>query len=357
MSNNNSVVSSNWPGYSRLWKIVAIILLILLILLWLLGFGPGGSKCEVPPTIVEKKVEVEKLVDNPKLLTRITELEKENAKIAGLMTTIKGLETENTQIETLKAKISDLEGENTKISGLMSTVKGLKSENAKIAGLMSTIVGLKADNSKIDGLKTKIKTLEVDNAKIAGLMTTVKELKADNAKISADLTAKIKSLETENTMIPELKKTIEKLKNQEPKVIEKIKIVEKIVKVPSAPSAPVAPAAPVTAMAMSSLPAPAKLYFDVGSAEFPADVDLSLSGVIAYLKKNPSSTASISGFHDSTGSLEANKALSLKRAEAVMKLMVEAGVSIDNLQIDEPQQTTGSGSPEEARRVEVLIVK
>ena len=383
MSNNNSIVSSKWHDYHRLWTIVAIILLILLLLLWLLGYGPGGSKCEVPPTIVEKTVEVEKIVDNPKLLSRINELETGNKKIAGLMTTITGLKKDNAQIGTLTAKIKTLEAENADVSKLKATIsdlkadnaqigvlttklKALEKENAQLAELKATIKKLKDENARLDYFKAKSGILESENAEISGLMTTVKGLRKSNAKISG-LTAMIEALKEKNSKIPTLQKKIEELNNAEPKVIEKIKIIEKIIKVPAAPvepsAAPVAPKAPQapdnTASQQQQLKTPntAKLYFDVGSADFPADVNLSLAGVIAYLKNNPSAKATISGFHDASGSLAANKVLSEKRAESVLRLLVESGVSINSLMIEEPQKTEGEGSPQEARRVEVSIVK
>lgn len=45
MSTDNQIESPHWSGFSRLHKIVAIILAIILLLLWLIGYGPGGSKC------------------------------------------------------------------------------------------------------------------------------------------------------------------------------------------------------------------------------------------------------------------------------------------------------------------------
>jgi len=319
MSNNNSVVSSNWPGFHRLWVVVAIILLILLLLLWLLGYGPGGSKCEVPPTIVEKKVDVEKIVDNPKLLTKI------------------GI---------LSEKIGTLEKENSVIPGLKEKIEGLATENAKIDGLNVKIGALEGENEKISDLTEKIKELEVEKSKVSDLTSKISKLEKDNIQIVA-LQEEIAKLEKSNQEIAGLRRKIEELKNRKPTVIERI------IKVPVAPAIPSAPAKVMG----TKLPAVAKLYFDVGSSDFPADVNLSLSSVIAYLKNNSESKAIISGFHDASGSFEANKALSLKRAESVLKLLVEAGVPVDRMKIEKPQQTYGSGSPEEARRVEVSIVK
>ena len=62
---NNSNISPKWSGFRKLWIIVAILLFLLLVALALMGYGPWGTKCDVKPTIVEKIVEKEKLVDNP----------------------------------------------------------------------------------------------------------------------------------------------------------------------------------------------------------------------------------------------------------------------------------------------------
>jgi len=78
MSNNRKTISPRWAGFHRLWIIIAVILFLLLLLFWFLGYGPNGSKCTVPSTIVEKAVArqnkapiikmVEKLVTAPDTL-------------------------------------------------------------------------------------------------------------------------------------------------------------------------------------------------------------------------------------------------------------------------------------------------
>ena len=99
----------------------------------------------------------------------------------------------------------------------------------------------------------------------------------------------------------------------------------------------------------------AKLYFDRGSSQFPADDKRSLSSVISYLHKNTSVKAVLSGFHDPSGNLINNQKLSLARAKAVSKLLQDSGISSARIVITKPAQTEGTGSPEEARRVEVRI--
>lgn len=58
MSYHNEVISPNWPAFSRLWKIVAIVLFLLLLLLWFLQASPwskNGGVCAEEP--VERIVE------------------------------------------------------------------------------------------------------------------------------------------------------------------------------------------------------------------------------------------------------------------------------------------------------------
>ncbi len=88
-NNNQQHISSRWSGYRKIWWFITIVLLILLLALWLLGYGgPGSKNCPLPANNVVE----EKLIDNPQHLQRIGVLEKENAKIAGLLQRIKELE-------------------------------------------------------------------------------------------------------------------------------------------------------------------------------------------------------------------------------------------------------------------------
>ncbi len=133
------------------------------------------------------------------------------------------------------------------------------------------------------------------------------------------------------------------------KIIEVEKIVEKIVEVPAAPVAAAVVPAPM------AVPSAAKLYFENDSAEFPADTKLSLADVIAYLRNNEGAQAIISGFHSATGNFEHNQELSKQRAISVSQLLQESGVSVDRIVLEKPVETEGTGSEEEARRVEVSV--
>ncbi len=99
----------------------------------------------------------------------------------------------------------------------------------------------------------------------------------------------------------------------------------------------------------------AKLYFDVGSATPPASAEADLAGVVAALNAEPSTKARISGFHDESGGAATNAELAKERAQAVQGWLESQGIGADRIVLDKPMVTTGGGSAEEARRVEVKV--
>ena len=90
-------------------------------------------------------------------------------------------------------------------------------------------------------------------------------------------------------------------------------------------------------------------------ADLPADSTGGLEPVIAYLKANPSTTAVVSGYHDPSGDPAANEKLAKNRALAVQNALEGAGVDAGRIELEKPQVTTGSGSADDARRVEVTV--
>ena len=86
----------------------------------------------------------------------------------------------------------------------------------------------------------------------------------------------------------------------------------------------------------------ATLYFDVGSADLPADSTGGLEPVVAYLKANPSTTAVVSGYHDPSGDAAANEELAKNRALAVQNALEGAGVEAARIDLEKPVVTTGS---------------
>jgi outer membrane protein OmpA-like peptidoglycan-associated protein len=114
------------------------------------------------------------------------------------------------------------------------------------------------------------------------------------------------------------------------------------------------PAAPVVAPAADALPV-ARVYFALDKFDLPADTGGTLAEVIAYLKANPAARALVSGFHDPRGNTSANQELAHNRARAVRGALEAAGIAVARIVMDKPQETTGTGPNDEARRVEVRV--
>ena len=118
-----------------------------------------------------------------------------------------------------------------------------------------------------------------------------------------------------------------------------------------------AAAASTAAMAtVTSVPA-AKLYFAVDKTDLPDTTNATLAQVVAYLKANSDAKASVSGFHDPSGSAARNEELALNRARAVRGALDQLGIPKERVMMQKPQQTSGTGKPAEARRVEVSVVR
>ncbi|MGO4780368.1 OmpA family protein, partial [Lysobacter sp. 2RAB21] len=99
----------------------------------------------------------------------------------------------------------------------------------------------------------------------------------------------------------------------------------------------------------------AKLYFDVGKSQPPANAEADLAGVVAALKDDANTKARISGFHDETGTAATNAELAKKRAQAVQQWLESQGIAADRIVLDKPAIATGSGDAKEARRVEITV--
>ncbi|NTX25720.1 DUF937 domain-containing protein [Burkholderia pyrrocinia] len=100
-----------------------------------------------------------------------------------------------------------------------------------------------------------------------------------------------------------------------------------------------------------------KAYFETGKTDLSPDFSDKSKEVLAYLKANPAAKVSISGFTDATGDNKLNAELAKKRAGAVMDALVAVGIDAGKISLDKPADSTGTGSNDEARRVEVRIVQ
>ncbi len=170
---------------------------------WLLsGWLARRLKYGEPPVekIVEKTVEVEKVIDNPKHLSLISQLENENR-----------------QIDELKMRVSEFEKSEADIADLIKK-EGVSANG----GLRSQFTHL------ISGFRTKISDHE---GKQPGIVEKIVEKQVDNP----EHLIRIRLLEEENAQINGLQATITTLENRRPTTIEKIveKEVEKRVDNPA----------------------------------------------------------------------------------------------------------------------------
>lgn len=101
------------------------------------------------------------------------------------------------------------------------------------------------------------------------------------------------------------------------------------------------------------------VYFDTGSAALGDDDQAALDEVSGFISQYPISTVIITGYADTQGSLEANRALAQRRAQAVAQALRGLGGpiagSVSVLAVGEPEGATDSEGNQENRRVEILV--
>lgn len=96
-----------------------------------------------------------------------------------------------------------------------------------------------------------------------------------------------------------------------------------------------------------------KFYFASGKSELADNVIRSLKDVVDGVKAGKK--AVVSGFADSTGDVALNERLSKERAFKVRDALLAAGIPESSIEMKKPENTTGSGAKDEARRVEVVL--
>jgi membrane fusion protein (multidrug efflux system) len=96
--------------------------------------------------------------------------------------------------------------------------------------------------------------------------------------------------------------------------------------------------------------------FATGKATLDEDA-LAVLRSAALAMKTGTKPVLISGYTDATGDRAANVELAKRRALAVKDALVGAGVAAARLQLQAPRDVTGSGSADEARRVEIAVAK
>lgn len=100
----------------------------------------------------------------------------------------------------------------------------------------------------------------------------------------------------------------------------------------------------------------AVVYFSSSSAQLPSDTDAEIAGVVDALQASDTQRVLVAGFHDATGNAAYNERLARKRAFAVRDALVAKGIAVERIIMRKPEQTTGSGTNAEARRVELRLI-
>ena len=99
-----------------------------------------------------------------------------------------------------------------------------------------------------------------------------------------------------------------------------------------------------------------KVYFDSGKVALATVFADAAAGLKDYLAANPGTSLAVSGYNDASGNAAANAELSKNRAQAVAKALVASGIAETSVALVKPEQTTDTaGSPDAARRVEVVV--
>lgn len=96
-----------------------------------------------------------------------------------------------------------------------------------------------------------------------------------------------------------------------------------------------------------------KFFFATAKADLAAGAAEALADVVKGVAEGKK--AVVSGFHDATGDAAQNAELAKSRALAVAEALKALGVAEDRIELKKPEQTEGSGSNAEARRVEVAL--
>lgn len=97
-----------------------------------------------------------------------------------------------------------------------------------------------------------------------------------------------------------------------------------------------------------------KFYFATARADVAPGANEALAEVVKAVGEGK--RALISGFHDATGDAAKNAELAKQRAFAVRDVLKALGVAEDRMELKKPEETQGSGSNAEARRVEVTVL-
>ena len=98
------------------------------------------------------------------------------------------------------------------------------------------------------------------------------------------------------------------------------------------------------------------VYFALGQAALPESAAAEVAKAKLALDAAPTAKMVLSGFHDASGDPARNAELAKDRAKAVRGALQAAGIDASRVALRKPESTTGDGSAQEARRVEMRVV-
>lgn len=96
-----------------------------------------------------------------------------------------------------------------------------------------------------------------------------------------------------------------------------------------------------------------KFYFATGKADLANGANAALKAAVEAAASGKE--LAVSGFHDATGDAAVNAELAKQRAIAVRDTLVSLGVAAEKIELKKPENTSGTGSNTQARRVEVTV--
>lgn len=98
------------------------------------------------------------------------------------------------------------------------------------------------------------------------------------------------------------------------------------------------------------------LYFETAQSALPVGAAIELDKAIQALAAAPVRKIVLSGFHDATGDAAINAELAKQRALSARTALLAAGIDSARIALRKPEVTMGTGTEQEARRVELRLV-
>jgi K(+)-stimulated pyrophosphate-energized sodium pump len=121
--------------------------------------------------------------------------------------------------------------------------------------------------------------------------------------------------------------------------------------------APQPESAAPAAVAAAPAQLPLVIHFESGSQSLPANAQVQLAAIAQTLKADAAAQLDISGYTDATGDAAQNQELAKERARAVREALTAGGIAEERINMQKPEVITGTGTNEEARRVEVSLAQ